>query len=56
MQDRGDPPLRSGDLFGFVQEGPLMTVIGIEGDQVNCVWTDLDGHMGSEHFPARAVE
>jgi hypothetical protein len=33
-----------------------MTVIGIEGDQLNCVWTDLNGHIGSERFPVAAVE
>ncbi len=33
-----------------------MTVIGIEGDLVNCVWTDLDGHIGSERFPIAALE
>jgi uncharacterized protein YodC (DUF2158 family) len=49
-------PLRSGDLVRLRSGGPLMTVIGIEGDQVNCVWTDLDGHIGSEHFPTEAVE
>jgi uncharacterized protein YodC (DUF2158 family) len=56
MQNAADPPLRSGDLVRLRSGGPLMTVIGTEGDQVNCVWTYLDGHVGSEHFPTRAVE
>jgi len=56
MQNQADPPLRSGDLVRLRSGGPLMTVIGIEGDQVNCVWTYLDGHIGSERFPAGAVE
>jgi uncharacterized protein YodC (DUF2158 family) len=55
MQNRA-APLRSGDLVRLRSGGPLMTVIGIEGDQVNCVWTDLDGHIGSERFPSEAVE
>jgi len=33
-----------------------MTVIGIEGDQVNCAWTDRDGHIGSERFPIAALD
>jgi uncharacterized protein YodC (DUF2158 family) len=56
MQNQANPPLRSGDLVRLRSGGPLMTVIGIEGDQVNCVWTDLDGHIGSERFPSEAVE
>ena len=56
MQNQADPPLRSGDLVRLRSGGPLMTVIGIEGDLVNCVWTDLDGHIGSERFPIAALE
>lgn len=56
MQSEAGPPLRSGDLVRLRSGGPLMTVIGTEGDQVNCVWTYLDGHIGSEHFPTSAVE
>jgi len=33
-----------------------MTVAGIEGDQVNCVWPDLDGHIGSERLPIEALQ
>ena len=33
-----------------------MTVVGIEGDQVNCVWTDRDGHIGYERLPIEALE
>jgi uncharacterized protein YodC (DUF2158 family) len=49
-------PLRSGDLVRLRSGGPLMTVVGIEGDQVNCAWTGLDGHVGYEHLPIEALE
>ena len=56
IQTPAAPSLRSGDLVRLRSGGPLMTVIGIEGDLVNCVWTDLDGHIGSERFPIAALE
>jgi uncharacterized protein YodC (DUF2158 family) len=45
------PALRSGDLVRVRSGGPLMTVTGIQGDQVNCAWTDWDGALKSETFP-----
>jgi uncharacterized protein YodC (DUF2158 family) len=56
MQTRTAPPLRSGDLVRLRSGGPLMTVGGIEGDQVICIWTYLDGHIGSERLPIEALE
>jgi uncharacterized protein YodC (DUF2158 family) len=32
--------------------GPLMTVTSIQGDQVMCAWSEPDGQLRSEHFPA----
>jgi len=29
-----------------------MTVVAINGDQVNCSWTDWNGEFRSESFPA----
>jgi uncharacterized protein YodC (DUF2158 family) len=51
MQSTASPSLRSGDLVRVRSGGPLMTVTGIQGDQVNCSWTDLDGELRSENFP-----
>jgi uncharacterized protein YodC (DUF2158 family) len=48
--------LRSRNLVRLRSGGPLMTVVSIEGDQVNCVWTDRDGHIGSERLPIEALE
>jgi uncharacterized protein YodC (DUF2158 family) len=56
MQNQAAPSLRSGSLVRLRSGGPLMTVVGIEGDQVNCVWTDRDGHIGYERLPIEALE
>jgi uncharacterized protein YodC (DUF2158 family) len=56
LQNPAAHPLRSGDLVRLRSGGPLMTVVGIEGDQVNCAWTGLDGHIGYEHLPIEALE
>jgi uncharacterized protein YodC (DUF2158 family) len=44
-------PLHAGDLVRVRSGGPLMTVTGIQGDQVNCSWTDWNGDLKSESFP-----
>jgi uncharacterized protein YodC (DUF2158 family) len=51
MQKQAAPPIRNGDLVRVRSGGPLMTVTGVEGDQVNCSWTDWDGQLKSESFP-----
>jgi uncharacterized protein YodC (DUF2158 family) len=56
MPNPAAPQLRSGDLVRLRSGGPLMTVGSIEGDQVNCVWTDLDSHIASERLPIEALE
>jgi uncharacterized protein YodC (DUF2158 family) len=56
MQNRAAPPLRTGDLVRLRSGGPLMTVAGIDGDDVKCVWTDPEGHIGSERLPIEALE
>jgi uncharacterized protein YodC (DUF2158 family) len=42
--------LRAGDLVHLRSGGPLMTVKNIEGDQVNCIWTE-EGEIRSGSFP-----
>ena len=49
-------PLRSGDLVRLRSGGPLMTVIGIDGDDVKCVWTDWNGQIASDNFPADVLQ
>jgi uncharacterized protein YodC (DUF2158 family) len=50
-QSPASPPLREGDLVRVRSGGPLMTVTGVHGDQVNCTWTDWDGQLKSESIP-----
>ena len=32
-----------------------MTVTGVQGDQVNCSWTDWDGRLQFENFPTAVL-
>jgi uncharacterized protein YodC (DUF2158 family) len=36
--------------------GPLMTVTDIQGDQVNCAWTDWNGQPKSTRFSATLLQ
>src|ERR1700692_2229662 len=56
MQNQAAPALRSGNLVRLRSGGPLMTVVGIEGDQVSCAWTGRDGHIAYERLPIEALE
>jgi uncharacterized protein YodC (DUF2158 family) len=47
--------LRAGDLVRVRSGAPLMTVTGVQGDQVNCSWTDWDGRLESQSFPIGAL-
>jgi uncharacterized protein YodC (DUF2158 family) len=47
--------LRAGDLVRVRSGGPLMTVNSVEGDQVNCSWTNWDGRLESQVFPIGAL-
>jgi uncharacterized protein YodC (DUF2158 family) len=49
--------LHQGDLVRLRSGGPLMTVNGIKGDQVECVWTDLNnGEADDATFPASVLQ
>lgn len=56
MQSRAAPALRSGNLVPLRSGGPLMTVFRIDGDQVNCVWTNWDGRVQSANFPIDVLQ
>jgi uncharacterized protein YodC (DUF2158 family) len=50
------PFLRSGNLVRLRSGGPLMTVVRIDGDQANCVWTDWNGQIDSGRFPVDVLQ
>src|SRR5258706_6924688 len=54
-QNQAAPSLRSGSLVRLRSGGPLMTVVGIEGDQVDCAWTNRNGRIGYERLPIEAL-
>jgi uncharacterized protein YodC (DUF2158 family) len=56
MQNQAAPALRSGNLVRLRSGGPLMTVVHIEGDEANCVWTDWDGQLESGSFPIEVLQ
>jgi uncharacterized protein YodC (DUF2158 family) len=54
-QRQAAPTLRAGDLVRVRSGGPLMTVTGVQGDHVNCSWTDWNGDLKSESFPVAVL-
>jgi uncharacterized protein YodC (DUF2158 family) len=56
MQNQATLALRSGNLVRLRSGGPLMTIARINGDQANCVWTDLDGQFESGNFPVDVLQ
>jgi uncharacterized protein YodC (DUF2158 family) len=56
MQNQAAPALRGGNLVRLRSGGPLMTVVRVEGDQANCVWTDWDGQPQSGSFPIDVLQ
>jgi uncharacterized protein YodC (DUF2158 family) len=56
MQNQAAPALQSGNLVRLRSGGPLMTVVRIEGDQANCVWTDWNGQFESGSFPIEVLQ
>jgi uncharacterized protein YodC (DUF2158 family) len=56
MQNQAAPAIQNGNLVRLRSGGPLMTVHRIEGDQVNCVWTDWDGTVASGTFPIDVLQ
>jgi uncharacterized protein YodC (DUF2158 family) len=55
-QNHAAPAFGSGNLVRLRSGGPLMTVKGIKGDQVNCFWTDVNGQINSDSFPMDVLQ
>lgn len=55
-QNQVTPAFRSGNLVRLRSGGPLMTVKGIKGDQVDCFWTDGSGQINADSFPVDVLQ
>jgi uncharacterized protein YodC (DUF2158 family) len=55
-QSQAAPAFRSGSLVRLRSGGPLMTVKGIKGDQVDCFWTDRNGQINADSFPIDVLQ
>lgn len=55
-QNQAAPTFRSGNLVRLRSGGPLMTVKGIKGDQVDCFWTDFNGQINADSFPVDVLQ
>jgi uncharacterized protein YodC (DUF2158 family) len=55
-QNQAAPAFRSGNLVRLRSGGPLMTVKGIKGDQVDCFWTDVVGQINADSFPVDVLQ
>ena len=55
-QNQATLALRSGNLVRLRSGGPLMTVKGIKGDQVDCFWTDVNGQINADSFPMDVLQ
>jgi uncharacterized protein YodC (DUF2158 family) len=56
MQNQAAPELRSGNLVRLRSGGPLMTVKGMRGDQVDCFWADGNGEINADSFPVDVLQ
>jgi uncharacterized protein YodC (DUF2158 family) len=56
MQDRTAPSFQRGELVRLRSGGPVMTVNGITGDQVDCYWTDSSGQPNADKFPISVLQ
>jgi uncharacterized protein YodC (DUF2158 family) len=55
-QNQAAPAFRSGNLVRLRSGGPLMTVKGVKGDQVDCFWTDVNGQINADSFPVDVLQ
>jgi uncharacterized protein YodC (DUF2158 family) len=55
-QNQAAPAFRNGNLVRLRSGGPLMTVKGIKGDQVDCFWTDMSGQINADSFPVDVLQ
>jgi uncharacterized protein YodC (DUF2158 family) len=56
IQNQAAAAFRSGNLVRLRSGGPLMTVKDINGDQVDCFWTDVNGQINADSFPVDVLQ
>ena len=56
IQNQAASPFRSGNLVRLRSGGPLMTVKGVKGDQVDCFWNDATGQINADSFPVDVLQ
>ena len=55
-QNQAAPAFGSGNLVRLRSGGPLMTVRDINGDRVDCFWTDVNGQINADSFPVDVLQ
>lgn len=56
MSGQTGASFRPGERVRMRSGGPMMTVNGIRGNQVDCYWTGADGVPISDSFPAAVLQ
>jgi uncharacterized protein YodC (DUF2158 family) len=56
MQSQAAISFQRGELVRLRSGGPLMTIDSIKGNQVDCIWTGLDGEPNAQSFPADVLQ
>jgi uncharacterized protein YodC (DUF2158 family) len=55
-QNRTAALFQRGELVRLRSGGPAMTVNSINGDQVDCYWTDSSGQPSADKFPIDVLQ
>jgi uncharacterized protein YodC (DUF2158 family) len=56
MKNRTAGSFERGELVRLRSGGPAMTVNSINGDQVDCYWTDSSGQPNADKFPISVLQ
>lgn len=55
-QNQAASAVQSGNLVRLRSGGPLMTVKGVKGDQVDCFWNNATGQINADSFPLDVLQ
>jgi uncharacterized protein YodC (DUF2158 family) len=56
MQNQAAASFQRGELVRLRSGGPVMTVSSVNGDQVDCYWTDSSGQPSADKFPIYVLQ